>query len=215
MIKAHDEKEKRVLMVENHSIVAFAIASLLAKIDSSISVTVCGSVQAAKAEFAGGGNWFRIFVDIDVPDAYGLSLARYFAEHNAGGHCVIYGASGNPNWIVAARRMGLLGYIMKTAPIEEFIGALHDIMVGKHVFPSIPDNIEKSAPPQLTRRQLDVLCLLQRGYSTKKIASQLYLSPGTVDNHVSSLLRALSVSSRTHAVAKAIEVGYIVVASYL
>jgi DNA-binding NarL/FixJ family response regulator len=211
----NDEKEKRVLIVEDHSIVAFAIASLLAKIDSSISVTVCRSAKAAKAEFANGGDWFRIFIDIGTPDAHGLSMARYFAEHNAGGRCVIYGAGCNPNWIVVARRMGLLGYVMKTASNEDFISALYDIVAGKHVFPAIPENIEKYAQPQLTRRQLDVLCLLQRGYSTKKIASQLHLNPGTVDNHVSSLLRTLSVSSRTHAVSKAIELGYIAMASFL
>lgn len=68
------------------------------------------------------------------------------------------------------------------------------------------------APPEgmlirLTRRQVDVLELLQRGYSSKRIAAQLGLTKGTVDNHVSGLLRALGASNRAHALTLASDLG--------
>lgn len=61
------------------------------------------------------------------------------------------------------------------------------------------------AQVSLTRRQRDVLDLLQRGYSSKRIVAQLGLNKGTVDNHVSGLLRALGANNRAHALAIATE----------
>lgn len=64
-----------------------------------------------------------------------------------------------------------------------------------------------STPVDLTSRQRDVLELLQRGFSSKRIAAQLRLNRGTVDNHVTALMRTLGVANRGHAIAKAIEFG--------
>jgi DNA-binding CsgD family transcriptional regulator len=61
--------------------------------------------------------------------------------------------------------------------------------------------------PQPTPRQLEVLRLLAAGCSTKKIASELSLSPATVRNHIANLLTALNVHSRLQAVVAAREAG--------
>ena len=58
-------------------------------------------------------------------------------------------------------------------------------------------------PPHLTPRQVEVLRLLERGYSTKQIAAELHLSTETVRNHIRRLFRALGVNSRLEAVAAA------------
>jgi DNA-binding NarL/FixJ family response regulator len=202
-------QEKRVLIVEAHPVVAFAIECLLSKIDSGISATICGCAETARDAFLRPVNWFRIFVDLDVPKAYGLSLVRYFALQGAHERCVIVTGSSNPDFIFAAKDLGLLGYIVKTAPFGDFISELRSVFDGRRTFPSV-DGAEKSrASSEITRRQYDVLCLLQRGYSSKQIAKQLKLNSGTIDNHVAGLMRTLNVSSRTHAVAKAMELGYI------
>ena len=64
--------------------------------------------------------------------------------------------------------------------------------------------VTATAPhPDLTPRQVEVLRLLERGYSTKQIAAELHLSTETVRNHVRRLFRALGVHSRLEAVATA------------
>jgi PAS domain S-box-containing protein len=67
----------------------------------------------------------------------------------------------------------------------------------------VEDEPPASLPPHLTPRQTEILRLLQRGYSTQQIASELHLSTETVRNHVRHLLRALGVHSRIEAVAAA------------
>lgn len=202
-------QEKRVLIVEGHPVVAFAIESLLSKIDSGIIATICGCAETARDEFLRPVNWFRIFVDLDVPKAHGLSLARYFALQGAHERCVVVTGSSNPDFISAAKNLGLLGYIVKTAPFGDFMSQLRSVFDGRRTFPSVDGAKKPGAPSLITPRQYDVLCLLQRGYSSKQIAQQLKLNSGTIDNHVAGLMRTLHVSSRTHAVAKAMELGYI------
>ena len=62
-------------------------------------------------------------------------------------------------------------------------------------------------PAQLTNREIDVLALLKDGAQNKEIAGSLFISPKTVDHHITSLLFKLDVSSRTKAVAEAIRLG--------
>lgn len=72
---------------------------------------------------------------------------------------------------------------------------------------------ESDAPPRLTPRQLDVLDLVARGYSNKRIARALGLAEGTVKLHVAAVLKALGVANRTQAVFEATALGLVGAAS--
>lgn len=65
----------------------------------------------------------------------------------------------------------------------------------------------KSNPAQLTNRELDIIYLLQKAVQNKEIAETLFISPKTVDNHISSILFKLDVNSRSKAVAEALRLG--------
>jgi PAS domain S-box-containing protein len=67
----------------------------------------------------------------------------------------------------------------------------------------VPSQPPVLAHPALTRRQAEVLRLLEKGRSTRQIAHELHVSPDTVRNHVRDVLRALGVHSRLEAVALA------------
>ena len=72
---------------------------------------------------------------------------------------------------------------------------------------SIPRGIRKTTrtnPAHLTERELEVLQLLKESLQNKEIANKLFISPKTVDHHISSILFKLDVNSRTKAVKEAI-----------
>ena len=188
---------------------ALAIAMSLTAVDSSVTATVCGCAQTAMVEVSRGEPWHRIFIDLDVPGAYGLSLVRHFVQRGLKDRSVIVTAANNPQWIAEAKGMGILGYIVKSAPNDVFRDSLAAVLNGDAAFPDAPQGQAVEPHTRMTRRQQDNICLLHRGYTSKAIAAQLKLSTGTVDNHVTALLRTLNVSSRTHAVAKAMELGYV------
>ena len=67
----------------------------------------------------------------------------------------------------------------------------------------------KSNPGQLTDREMAIVKLLHKGMQNKEIAEQLFISPKTVDHHISSILFKLDVNSRSNAAQEAVRLGII------
>jgi two-component system response regulator DesR len=203
---ARDESAlcRRVLIVEDHPLVANATSELLAKKDTGLDIVVCHSAdEALRAARASG--WFRLFLDLDVPGAHGLSLVREFVALGHGPSSCVITALDSPSLATEVRALGLLGYIVKAIPIAQFSSALDGVLRGEPTFPETA--LRSAAPIRLTKRQQELLALLQAGLSSKQIGARLGISEGTVNNHIAGLLRVLRVSNRTHAVARATELG--------
>ena len=200
-------KENSILVIEDHPLVAESTRGLLSNMDSSLKATICTTAQTALSEFQKRNDWFRIFLDIDIPGAHGLSLARQLAQFGVANKCVVITASNNPRWRAEVISMGMLGYIVKATRMEDFVFALEEVLKGRSAFPKMA--LDEQTAVRLTRRQQDILCLLHRGYTSKKIATQFGTADRTVDNQVSALLKALGVKNRGQAIARGIELGYI------
>jgi DNA-binding NarL/FixJ family response regulator len=122
-------------------------------------------------------------------------------------------------WVFDAIRAGAAGYLLKDTPREALIQAVRGTVEGKSfVDPAVAGKLLGQVAGQqvrpstlitgkLTGREVDVLRLLARGFSNADIADRLYLSEGTVRNHVSAILAKLEVSDRTQAAVIAIQHG--------
>lgn len=196
-----------VLIIDEHPIVANAIEGALADIDDSLAITVCHSAGSAIDTFRRVPAWYRILLDLDVPGAHGIALARQFHAWGVADRCAIVTAIDDPSWIAETKRLGMIAYIVKSMPLDAFATGLRSILDGKRVFPEVASREDPGV--RLTRRQRDVLSLLCRGYSTKEIAVKLSLAVGTVDNHIANAMRTLHAKNRTHAITRAIALGMI------
>ena len=78
---------------------------------------------------------------------------------------------------------------------------------GARGLPRGPRPATRQNPANLTARELEVLALVAQGLRNAEIAERLFLSPKTVDSHVSAILRKLSVPTRGHASAEAVRLG--------
>jgi DNA-binding NarL/FixJ family response regulator len=200
---------KPVLIVEKCPLAAYAMKALVCEAEREADVTIAGSAQTAMEKLSQPASWFRCFIGVDVPCSYGLSLVRHFAQMGLAHRSAVLADSENGKWQVETHGMGLLGFLVKAQPIEAFTSSVGDVLSGQQVFRQSAASQQYERRVHLTRRQQDVLELLHRGYSSKKIAAQLQLNAGTVDNHVSGLMRALNVSSRAQAITMAIELGHV------
>lgn len=203
---------KKVLIVEDHPLVSESTKELLLKIDASLDIVITSSLETAIKAFKEEKSWHRIFMDLDVPGAYGLALARTFQKLGAAGITTIVTAFDNHQWRAEAQKMGLLGYIIKATPYAKYITSLNSVLDGIRAFPDAghaSDNV-----PHLTRRQIDVLDLLHRGLSSSDMAQQLCVTEGHINNIVQNIKSALRANSRSHAVSRAIELGYIKMHDY-
>ncbi|GGI17818.1 MAG: response regulator transcription factor [Oxalicibacterium faecigallinarum] len=110
-----------------------------------------------------------------------------------------------------AIKAGAQAYLLKTALRTELTEAVRVLAVGKRYFPTAiaADLADHLGKEHLTPRELEILGLIAGGLSNKEIADHLGLAEDTIKGHVRSLMDKLSARNRTHAVAIAVERGFV------
>jgi DNA-binding NarL/FixJ family response regulator len=196
---------RNILVIEDHPVVAEATKSLFESMGFE-SIEICTTAAQAVIKLEGCTDWYRIWIDIGIPGANGLSLVRHVEKLGFAEKSAVLTASEKSHWREEIESMGFLGYVVKTASVVEFNFALNEIMFGRRYFSSV-NTLTQIA--NLTRRQTEILQLLHDGLRTKEIAKKLSLSPGSIDNQIMSLTTALQAKDRAHAVALGIKLGYV------
>ncbi len=118
---------------------------------------------------------------------------------------VVVVGGGNPRGAADLHRAGVRQILPRDCSPRDLLGALLAVS-GR---PAAPTATCPGSPGAPTRRELEVMTLLAKGLSNRDIADQLIISEHTVRNHLGHIFGKLSVSSRTQAVVKAGEVGWL------
>lgn len=115
--------------------------------------------------------------------------------------------------ILAAVEAGATGYLLKDAPVEELISAVHAVAAGETVLaPPVATRLlgRRRAPQStLTPRETEILVLLAKGLSNRQVSRALFISEATVKTHLVRVFAKLGVDSRTGAVTAALAHGLI------
>ncbi|AOH57029.1 response regulator transcription factor [Peribacillus muralis] len=146
--------------------------------------------------------------DIEMPVKTGLDVAEEIK--NEGNQCkvIILTTFARPGYFERARKAEVGGYLLKDSPSEELANSIRVIMDGRRIYaPELVDMAFEEENP-LTERECQVLKLIADGKNTKEIASQLYLTNGTVRNYISVILDKLDVSNRVEAIVRFKEKGW-------
>ena len=203
------EQQRPVLVIEDHPLVAEATGKLLAGCGVSLDPVISPTAEHALEQLDDPSvEWFRVFLDLDVPGAYGLSLALEVERRGLAGRCCVVSAFDKPEYIAEIWKHGFLGYITKAIPVAAFTAAVMTVLAGKRSFPHALAT-KRVFGVRLTRRQIELLERVRFGRSSKEIAAELHITEGTVNNHVAAILQSLEAGSRAHAVARAIELGFL------
>ncbi|MFY0543903.1 response regulator [Brevibacillus sp. H7] len=145
-------------------------------------------------------------MDIEMPVKSGLDAA----EELKGSGCkvMILTTFARPGYFERALKAGVNGYLLKDSPIEELADSIRSIMAGRRIYaPELVDEAYGQENP-LTEREKEVLVLIADGKNTKEIASQLYLTTGTVRNYISAIYDKLNVDNRIEAIMRFKEKGW-------
>ncbi len=196
---------RNILIIDDHPVVAEAMKSWLRKQYPEVNVEITASADQARQALSSTTVWFRIFLDLDIPGAYGMSMGKEIEVLGLAPICCIISASEDTAKVQAAKALGLLGYIIKAAPYGQFNAGVDAVMAGQTYFSAISRGSDPEV--RLTPRQVQLLDGVRMGFSSKEIAQKYRLSEGTVNNAISGVLRALEVDSRSQAIARAIEMG--------
>jgi DNA-binding NarL/FixJ family response regulator len=200
-----------ILIVEDHAFVAESTKALLEVSGGTAGeIITAGTAQEVRALLhADRRRWRLILLDLEIPGATGLSLAREIKELGlAPITCVLTGAD-HAGYVTQVRNDGFLGYVLKAAKTRELHAAMTAVLAGRPAFPAADAGQGAERVPALTRRQAEILQLVGDGLTSKAIGQMLRLSPGTVDNHVAAAIAALGSKTRSEALRRALLLGLI------
>jgi DNA-binding NarL/FixJ family response regulator len=196
-----------ILVIDDHPLVVDALAQLLPQIDTDIVVRTALNPCEAIAVLDNEPDVALILLDLALPDARGLDFLSDLKLDYPGIPVVVISATHDRATVMAALGAGAHGFIAKTADCTLLLDAVRRVIEGGICMPddgAMPegDGVHiDSRTLGLTARQTDVLKLLVQGKPNKLICRDLKLSEGTVKVHVSAILKALHVRSRTEAIA--------------
>ena len=145
-------------------------------------------------------------MDIEMPVKSGLEAAEEL--RGSGCKVMILTTFARPGYFERALKAGAHGYLLKDSPSEELASSIRSIMAGRRIYaPELIDEAYGQENP-LTEREKEVLLLMADGKNSKEIASELFLTTGTVRNYISVILDKLDVSNRIEAIMRFKEKGW-------
>jgi len=198
----------RVLIADDHQVVREGLQMILAESDGEIVVVGEASDGDEAVRLAKTLNPDVVLMDLSMPRVDGLEATRRLRDAGVESRVLILTSFAEGEGVRDAVRAGVTGYLMKDVLKAELLAAIRLAADGvptlhpraqQHLMRGIAEPETPSPFIGLTPRERDVLALLARGESNKRIAAALNLSIGTVKGYVSAIFEKLGVEDRTQA----------------
>jgi DNA-binding NarL/FixJ family response regulator len=196
----------RVLVVDDHFVVRKGVCAVLADAEGILVVGEAGDGDEAVT----AARRLRpqvILMDLRLPGTGGVAATRaILAEQPETGVVALTGTD-SEEMVLDAVEAGALGYLAKTSSREDFLAAIHRVAEGDawlppHLTRRLLDRWKPGPapePPALTGREREILELLARGWSNRRISQELTIAEITVRTHVSHIFGKLGVRNRVEA----------------
>jgi DNA-binding NarL/FixJ family response regulator len=196
-----------VVVADDHPAMRAAVSQVLERHGYTI-VGVAADGRAAAALIAEHRPRVAV-LDVHMPHASGLEVARAAAETSPDTDLLVYTAFGDRALLGEALDAGVRGFVLKDAPLEELVRAVERVAGGEtYVDPVLAGALVGArtawAAPTLTQREREVLRLLADGHANDSIAAELGISSETVRTHLRKAMTKLDAETRTQAVATAL-----------
>ena len=154
-----------------------------------------------------------VLMDVRMPGVGGIEACRRIRAAVPSARILMLTMSDDESDLFEAIKCGASGYLLKDLPAEEVSAAIRSVHDGQALVPpsmaskllaefsrlSLEDVPSSNGAPELTVREVEVLCLVARGLANREIADELVISENTVKNHVRNILEKLHLHSRVEA----------------
>lgn len=212
-----------VLLVDDQPLVRAGLRKIF---DADPGMKVVGEAEDGLAAVEAAARLVPdvVVMDIRMPNVDGLEATRrILAVAEPAPRVLVLTTFALDEYVFGALRAGASGFLLKNAPPEQLIAAIHALARGDSLLdPAVtravverfagvadPDPETAARLEELSPREREVLLLLVAGRSNREIAEHLVVSEGTVKSHVMAILRKLALRDRIHAVIFGYESGLV------
>lgn len=193
-----------IFIIDDHPLVAGGIGMMLKEV---AYLRIAGTATTAEEAIA----YLKdkqpeiILLDISLPDMDGLQLCDIIRKDNKFSKIIGLTSANDSSIITQLLHRGANGYLLKNMERAELLEAIDKVMDGKiflskeanekvlEHFSSISTAMHEM--PAITRREKEILLLLEDGFNGPRIAEKLFISPYTVETHRKNLMQKLNVNS--------------------
>jgi two-component system, NarL family, response regulator LiaR len=209
----------RVLIADDHAVVRQGLRTFL---DLQADIDVVGEAADGEEAVAVAAEHAPdvILLDLVMPRLDGIGALRRLRETAPAARVIVLTSFGEDERLFTALRAGASGYLLKDVEPAELVRSIRTVHGGgAPLSPAVAARVVEEfasgggagrAPADdLTPRELEVLCLIARGQSNKRIALELGVAEKTVKTHVSHVLAKLGLSDRTQAALYAVREGLV------
>ena len=207
----------QVLLMDDHVVVREGLRALLERQDDIDVMAEASSVAEAVALDVEPD---VVVADLMLPDERGVEVVRRLKERYQKAAILVLTMVDNPTDVQQCLAAGARGYLLKETAGSELVDAVRKVAGGEdYVQPSLgaalakwkesPGRVRARAVDDLTPREREVLRLIALGHTNTEIATMLYVSVRTVENHRAGVMRKLGLRSRAELVRHAAGAGLI------
>lgn len=201
----------KILVVDDHDLIREGLRVVLSRLEDGVEIVEAGSVLTGLRAIREGSDFDLAIFDMRLPDGDGTQLMDELGRCHPEVPIIVVSAEDDS--MAAAFSHGAMGFVSKSSLNGTLLDGVRAVLAGSIYMPPASQSVQlertvaapdvpadSTASRELTERQRAVLSLMMRGLSNRGICEELDLAESTVKIHVSAILRALQVKSRTQAV---------------
>ena len=198
----------KVLLVDDHLVVRMGLSTLIG-LEKDISVVGTAGNGKEALRLVRQHRPDVIIMDLMMPEMGGAEATARIMKEFPSSRILLLTTFGDSDDLRSAMEAGAISAIVKDASHDELVSAIRETAAGRHMIsPEIRQAIRGSeSTPELNRRQIDILTYAAKGMITNAIAEKLGIGPDCVKAHLRTAFAKLGASSRSEAVARALQKG--------
>jgi len=195
----------RVLIADDHKIMLAGLRSLLEK-QSDFDVVAEAENGRKAVQMAQEKKPDIVVMDVSMPDLNGIEATTQIVEALPETRVIALSMHSDKRFVIGMLRAGAAGYLLKDCASQELANAIFQVAAGKkYLSPEItgvviddfllgaPAEEAANATSKLSAREREVLQLIAEGWSTKQIATHLYVSIKTIETHRRQIMKKLDL----------------------